>query len=56
MQMALIAYMSSLRTQAPRFYEELFNQQDYWNIFPDLVAKRVLKAEASDWLIRKVEY
>ena len=56
MQMALISDMYSLRTHAPQFYEELFNQQDYWNIFPDLVAKRVLTAEASDWLIRKVEY
>ena len=43
----LISEMSSLRTHAPRFYEELFNQRDYWNIFPDLV-KRVLTAEACD--------
>ena len=43
-----------LRTQAPEYYNQLYNQDSYWNIFPKLTVKRKLSVAAATWLIRDV--
>ncbi|XP_020258784.1 uncharacterized protein LOC109835211 [Asparagus officinalis] len=41
---------------AASFYEDLFNQTSYWNVFPKLTVKRILTAESKQWLVQEVNY
>lgn len=43
-----------LRNEAVDFYDKLYNQDSYWNYFPELTVKRKLTPEAAAWLIRDV--
>ena len=45
--------MQTIKTLAPVFYEKLFNQQSYWNVFLDVVVKK-LTSTASTWLSRDI--
>jgi hypothetical protein len=46
--------ITKLRTQAPQFYHQLYNQDSYWNVFPKLIVKRKISPGAAEWLIREV--
>jgi len=46
--------LTEIREAAPEYYNELFSQDSYWNVFPKLVVKRKLTPEARKWLIRPV--
>ena len=39
---------------APKYFQNLFNQNNYWTIFPRLVVKRKLTKEAASWMHRPV--
>ena len=39
---------------APIYFGKLFNQNSYWCVFPELIVKRKLTNEASQWLSRNV--
>jgi hypothetical protein len=45
-----------IKSSSSKYYEDLFNQKDYWTIFPKLVVKRILTDEARKWLVREVQY
>jgi len=53
-QGSLLTDISEIRQAAPECYEELFSQNNYWNVFPNLVVKRKLTVKAGGWLIRPV--
>lgn len=44
-----------LRDDAANFYYQLYNQDSYWDFFPELTVKRKLTSEAAAWLIRDVK-
>jgi len=46
--------MNSIRTAAPEYYNKLFNQDHYWNVFPKLIVKKKLTLEARQWLTKEV--
>jgi len=46
--------MEEIKINAPKFYEKLFNQTEYWSVFPNLVTKRILTEEGRLWLEREV--
>jgi len=46
--------INTINELAPAFYKQLFYQDSYWNIFPQVVVKRNLTVEASTWLSRDV--
>ena len=39
---------------AHAYYKQLFNQDSYWTIFPEVVVKKKLTAVAATWLSRDV--
>ncbi|XP_020263024.1 uncharacterized protein LOC109839002 [Asparagus officinalis] len=41
---------------APRFYEDLFNQTTYWNVFPKVTVKKILTFEAKQWLVKEINH
>ncbi|XP_020266263.1 uncharacterized protein LOC109841729 [Asparagus officinalis] len=41
---------------APRFYEDLFNQTTYWNVFPKVTVKKILTFEAKKWLVKEINH
>ena len=45
---------SSIEELAPAYYEKLFNQSSYWNVFPEVIVKKKLTSRASQWLRRNV--
>lgn len=45
---------STIRQEAHVFYEKLFNQKDYWNVFPSIPVKKLLSPDAAKWLERPV--
>ena len=46
--------MEQLRTMAPTYFSNMFNQNSYLNIFPNLVVWKHLTGEAQSWLVRYV--
>ncbi|XP_020259351.1 uncharacterized protein LOC109835749 [Asparagus officinalis] len=38
--------VENMKLVAPKFYEELFNQSSYWNVFPKMTVKKILTDEA----------
>ena len=49
-----ISNHQELKDMASEFYKKLFNHTGYWNLFPKLVPKRRLTAEAATWMERDV--
>ena len=49
-----VSNMEDIKRLASAFYQNLFNQSDYWRVFPKLVVKKKLTIESQDWLIREV--
>ena len=45
---------AAIKVEAPAYFEKLFNQRSYWNVFPELIVKRRLTNEASQWLSRNI--
>jgi len=33
----------------PAYYEKLFNQNIYWNVFPEVIVKKKLTPDVSHW-------
>jgi len=46
--------LQSIKSLAPAYYEQLFNQDSYWNVFPEAVVKKKLTREAANWISRDV--
>ena len=51
---SLLANEEKLREEAPKFYENLFNNTSYCSSLSKLVIEKVLTQEAVDWLIRPI--
>ena len=49
-----VSDLYQIRVMAPKFFQNLFNQNNYWTIFPRLVVKRKLTKEAASWMHRPV--
>ena len=49
-----VSDLHQIRVMAPKYFQNLFNQNNYWTIFPRLVVKRKLTKEAASWMYRPV--
>jgi len=49
-----VSDMYQLRNLAPEYFSKIFNQSSYLNVFPKLVVRKHLTADAQNWLIREV--
>ena len=48
----LIQDMDAIKSLAPEFYQNLFNQTDYISNFPEMVVKKIPTQDAQNWLIK----
>jgi len=46
--------ISKLRDDASSFYDQLYNQESYWDSFSHLIVKRRLTSDTAAWLVREV--
>ncbi|XP_020250145.1 uncharacterized protein LOC109827551 [Asparagus officinalis] len=51
-----ISSFDKMKMIAPRFYEDLFNQTSYWNVFPKVTVKKILTVEAKQWLVKDINH
>ena len=49
-----VTNINTIKEMAPAYYKQLFNQDSYWTIFPELVVKKKLTAVAATWPSRDV--
>jgi len=50
----VVTDVDNIKELALAFHKQFFNQDSYWNIFPEVVVKKKLTVEASKWLSRDV--
>ena len=50
----VVTDVDTIKELALAFHKQFFNQDSYWNIFPEVVVKKKLTVEASKWLSRDV--
>jgi len=46
----VVTDMNLIKDLAPTYYENLFNKDHYWNTFPEVMVKKKLTDQASNWL------
>jgi len=50
----VLSKLSIIKDLASSFYEKLFHQASYWNVFLEVIVKKKLTSEAASWLSRDV--
>jgi len=48
--------LQSIKSLAPAYYKQLFHQDSYCNVFPEVVVKKTLTREAANWISRDVSF